>query len=338
MRAQGITYDTGWIRNGTTSIPHLDPERVAHDLQIIRDELHCNTVRLTGGHPDRLDVAAGLAVGLGLEVWYSPYPLDLTTDEMLTLFDDCAERAEKLRQAGGEIVFVAGAELSLFAHGFLPGDTFADRIEPLVNRSPEMPALIAESSKRLDAFFATAVPRIRERFGGRVTYASIQLDRLDWTPFDIVSIDLYRTAAIADQFVDGVRAYVAMDKPLAITEFGCATFAGASDRGAEGLEIVENDPETGKPLRLDGEYTRDEAGQADTIRDLLEIFDAEGVDSAFVFLFALADHPHRPDGDPRDDLDLASYGIVRVLDDGSWEPKEAFAAIAEFYGSRTPSR
>ncbi|MEW9550389.1 SDR family NAD(P)-dependent oxidoreductase [Nonomuraea sp. NPDC050783] len=35
------------------------------------------------------------------------------------------------------------------------------------------------------------------------------------------------------------------------------------------------------------------------MRELLEIFDAEGVDSAFVFVLALHDHVHRPDGDPR---------------------------------------
>ena len=78
------------------------------------------------------------------------------------------------------------------------------------------------------------------------------------------------------------------------------------------MEIVEYDQDTGAPLRLNGEYVRDEAGQATYLRELLEIFDAEGVDSAFVFLFALDSLPHRPGGDPRDDLDLASPGIVKV--------------------------
>jgi len=41
--------------------------------------------------------------------------------------------------------------------------------------------------------------------------------------------------------------------------------------------------------------------------------------------------PHRPDGDPRDDLDLASYGIVKVLENGRTEPKAAFAALASHY-------
>ena len=107
------------------------------------------------------------------------------------------------------------------------------------------------------------------------------------------------------------------------------------------MEIVEYDEGTGTPVRLNGEYVRDEAGQATYLREVLEIFDAEGVDGAFVFLFALYNFPHRPDGDPRDDLDLASLGIVKMLEgrhgdtypDMAWEPKAAFTAVAECYRS-----
>ncbi|MFC9433353.1 hypothetical protein [Nocardia sp. NPDC057030] len=74
---------------------------------------------------------------------------------------------------------------------------------------------------------------------------------------------------------------------------------------------------------------------------MLELFDTAGIDATFVFLFALYDHVHRPDGDPRDDLDLASYGIVKVFETGQghlypdmpWEPKAAFYAQAEFYAA-----
>jgi len=39
-------------------------------------------------------------------------------------------------------------------------------------------------------------------------------------------------------------------------------------------------PRSSAPVRLNGEYVRDEAGQATYLRELLEIFDTEGVDSA----------------------------------------------------------
>jgi hypothetical protein len=183
------------------------------------------------------------------------------------------------------------------------------------------------------------VALVRERFGGPITYAAVPLERVDWAPFDIVSVDLYRSAEVADQFNAGVRALTAQGKPVAVTEFGTAAYRGASDRGARFLEIVEYDKDTGVPIRLNGQYARDEAGQATYLRELLETFDAGGVDTAFVFLLALDGFPHRPGGDPRDDLDRASPGIVKILDnrhgdtypDLPWEPKAAFTALAEYY-------
>jgi hypothetical protein len=342
VRGKGITYDTGFVHRGANSRKRFDPELVERELRIIRDDMHCTAVRVTGGDPERIEFAATIAVELGLEVWFSPYPLEATADEMLSLFADCAERAERLRRRGGEVVFVTGAELSLMNPGFLPGDTVADRLG-LLSEPHRVRAIIGEVSARVNDFLGKAVALVRERFAGKITYASVPLDRVDWTPFDFVSMDIYRSAEIADRFADqfaqGMRTLIAQGKPVAITEFGSASYRGAGDRGAHGLEIVEYDKDAG-PVRLNGEYVRDEAGQAAYLRELLEIFDAEGVDSAFVFIFALYDHPHRPGGDPRDDLDLASYGIVKVFEDRHgdtypdlpWEPKAAFTALAEYYG------
>ncbi|WP_174186154.1 hypothetical protein [Nocardia barduliensis] len=340
MRARGINYETGFLRGGRFSRAAFEPRIVARELQLIRDDLHCDAVRIIGGDPERLELAAACAADLGLEIWFSPYPLESTVDEMLALFADCAERAERIRRRGAEVVFVTGAELSLMNPGFLPGATPEERVRSLTAGPDDLPEQVAEASARVNDFLGKAVPIVRERFAGRVTYASIPLERVDWTPFDIVSVDLYRTAEVADRFGAGVRALVAQGKPLAVTEFGAATFAGAGDVGARGLEIVEYD-DTHGPIRLDGEYARDEPGQAAYLRELLEIFDAEGVDSAFVFVLALYDHVHRPGGDPRDDLDLASYGIVKVLEgrrgdtypDLPWEPKAAFSALADYYGN-----
>ena len=72
MRAKGITYDTGFISNGVFSRPSLDPDLVRRELAIIRDDLHCTAVRVSGGDPDRIELAATIAAELGLEVWFSP--------------------------------------------------------------------------------------------------------------------------------------------------------------------------------------------------------------------------------------------------------------------------
>ncbi|MBX6383791.1 MAG: hypothetical protein IRZ07_12585 [Microbispora sp.] len=340
MRAKGISYDTGFVRDGRISRERFEPEVVRRELAVIRDDLHCTAVRVIGGDPRRLEEAATYAADLGLEVWFSPYPLELTPEETLSLFADCAERAERIRLRGAEVVFVAGAELSLMNQGFLPGGTQEERLGRLLReRDPDRRRKLAgELSARVNDFLVRAVALIRERFGGKVTYASIPMERVDWTPFDIVGVDLYRSAELADRFDAGVRALVAQGKPVAITEFGTAAYHGAGDRGGRCMEIVEYG-EGGVPIRLDGVYARDEAGQAAYLRELLETFDTAGVDSTFVFLFALENFPHRPGGDPAEDLDLASPGIVKVLDGGhgstypdmAWEPKAAFAALAECY-------
>lgn len=339
MRVNGITYDTGFVRDGRNSLERLDPERVRRELTIIRDDLHCTAVHVVGGDPRRLELAAGLAADLGLEVWFSPYPLDLTPGEMLALFADCADRAERLRAAGARVVFVAGVELSIMNRGFVDGDRLGDRLGRLLTDPDGRAERLAEVRSRLDRFLRTAVAAIRERFAGKVTYAAIPFEGVDWDLFDIVTLELIRSAEVAGRFRDGVRSLVAQPKPVAVTGFGTATWLGSGDVAPRSMEILEYDEATGEPSRLNGRYQRDEAGQAAYLGELLEIFDSEGVDSAFVHLFALDGLPHRPDGDPRDDLDLASLGIVKVLDGGNgdtypdmpWEPKAAFATIAEHY-------
>src|SRR4051794_23026082 len=120
MRAKGISYDTGFINKGVSSREPFDIAVVKRELQIIHDDLHCNAVRLTGGDVQRLDAAAGLAAEAGLEVWFSPFTCDLSYEEMLDLLADCAERAERLRRQGAEVVLVTGGEISLMNNGFLP--------------------------------------------------------------------------------------------------------------------------------------------------------------------------------------------------------------------------
>jgi hypothetical protein len=184
LRGKGICYDAGFVHRGVSSRESLDPAVVGREMRIIRDDLHCTAVRVTGGDPDRLELVAGLAADAGLEVWFSPFTCDLD-------------------------------------------------------------------------------------------------------------------------------------------------------------EIVEWDETTVMPRRLNGDFPRDEGEQVTYLRELLDIFDAEGVDSAFVFTFESTQFPHRPGGDPQDDLDRGAYGIVKMRESGrgetypdmAWEPKAAFAALADQYGS-----
>jgi len=289
LRGKGITYDTGFFYAGMSTREPFDPEVVKREMCVIHDDLHCNVVRITGGNADRLEIAALHAAHAGLEVWFSPFTSDLTTDELLDFLADCAERAERLRKLGAEVVFVTGAELSLFTVGFLPGDTLEERIG-LLATPQRLRELLPQISPLINDFLGKAVARVRERFGAKVSYASIPFERVDWTPFDFISVDAYLSSEIADRYRDAIRALVAQEKPVAITEFGCTTFRGAGALGARGGMIVEYDHNI---PRLDGDYIRDEAEQATYLRELLEIFTAEGVDTAFVNTFVSYYLPHR---------------------------------------------
>ncbi|WP_305784473.1 hypothetical protein [Symbioplanes lichenis] len=315
MQTYGITYDTGWTSGpGPTTYEPFDAEVVRADMIAIRDQLHCDAVRVTGGLVDRLELAAQLAADAGLEVWLSPFTSDQPPEELLDTLADCARRAEKI--TGAEVVLVTGAELTLFLRGLLPGDTLEERIAGLRGPRP---------TDRLNAFLAEAAATVRKHFSGRITYAALPSERVDWTPFDIVGMDLYRTPENAEVYVHALRVLTEIGKPVAITEFGCTAVRGGADLGAKAMALVDWDGQVARGLTADVE--RDEEEQATYLRDLVETFEAEGIAAAFWCTFASRNLPHRPGGG-RADLDQASYGLVKVLESGEWEPKAAFAALA----------
>jgi hypothetical protein len=180
----------------------------------------------------------------------------------------------------------------------------------------------------------------REKFAGPLTYAAGPWETVDWELFDLVSVDAYRDAGNATGYRDALRAYRRFGKPVAVTEFGCCTYRGAAARGGMGWMIVD---EKSDPPVIPGTYERDEEEQVRHLHDMLAIYEAEDIDSAFWFTFAGFEHPRHPT-DPHRDLDLASYGAVAVLahargttyPDMAWEPKQVFGALAAAYARARP--
>ncbi|MGH3601815.1 MAG: hypothetical protein ACRDRO_19705 [Pseudonocardiaceae bacterium] len=62
LRGKGINHDTGFSPAGHT-----------------------------GGDPGRLSVAGERAAATGLEVWFAPFPCDLSTAQLLPYFAQCAD-------------------------------------------------------------------------------------------------------------------------------------------------------------------------------------------------------------------------------------------------------
>src|SRR5205807_3200415 len=188
----------------------------------------CNTVRITGGHPDRLEIAASHAADVGLEVWFSPFTNDLTTDKLLDLLADCAQRAEQLRKRGAEVVFVTGAELSLFNKGFLPCDTLNERLG-LLTQPMRLREWAAQVPAHMNAFLGKAETLVRECFGGKISYASLPFEGVDWRPFDFVSFGAYRSKEVAVRFRVGFLILVARGTPVALPASACTSARGAPD-------------------------------------------------------------------------------------------------------------
>jgi len=336
MRAWGVTYDTGFTNLGTTTHEPFDPGVVAADMRIIRDDLHADAVRITGGVADRLEIAARHAAAAGLEVWYCPFTNDLTTDQLLAFLLDAAERAERIRREGARIRFLTGSEISLMTVGLMPGDTLTERAAVLADPA-RLRAILPGVQRATNALLARAAAGCRERFGGLIGYASLPMEAVDWTPFDFIATDAgYRDDSNAASLPANLAAMTAQGKPFAVTEFGCPPFTGAAARGSR-ADIIGYDERTARATHLTETVQRDEPEQARYLLDLLDVYDAGGVDTAFVYTFATRHLPTAED--PERDFDLGSFGIVRVLPPGRtgttypgmpWEPKAAFHALAEY--------
>src|SRR5436305_9421568 len=261
MRRKGINYDIGFAPIGDRlSRKSFDAAQVRREIEIIARDLHCTAVRISGRDPARIALAAERALAEGLEVWFAPFPTNMAADELVPYLVASAQVAERLRRQAAQVAFVLGCELSLFNSGFVPGTHYLERIQTMMN--PALLAGLAVSPEDLEqhfnAFLGQAVGAVRDCFAGPVIYASGPWEPVDWSRFDLVGVDLYRDAGNRDSYGKQVRAYVAHERPVVVTEFGCCTYRGAPDRGALGWAIVDR---TARPPRLTEEVVRDEQVQ-----------------------------------------------------------------------------
>ncbi len=320
MKRKGVCYDVGRVMMGEDWRPTFDPHMVHRELEIIKNDLHCNTVRICGLDLDRLMTATEDALKQGLEVWLSPEMWDKSQEETLDYLVKAAAAADSLcSDFPQHLVVSVGSELTLFVQAFW------EQIKAGVHNKP------------LNAFLAKANEAVRQVFRGNVIYISVPLETVDWSLFDFVGVDMYRETRIKDSFGDLIKRYFAHHKPVIIDEFGCCTYQGAEEAGGRGWAIVDFGT---MPLQLNGEYVRDEGLQARELTDVLSILDSVGVDGAFVFTFVSPTLPYNED--PTYDLDMASYSLVKsyvdkhgaTYPDMPWEPKASFKAVAEYYATQ----
>ena len=337
MKYKGINYDVGVVFSEQfSSRPTFEIATVKRELQIIWDDLHCTSIRLCGTDVTRLTKAAETALELGLDVWFSPQLHNKNMDETLAYLVEAAKAAEILRAKWPEkVFFITGCELTWFMYGIMKGETFDKRLSKPLNIFQMLAT--KRYSKKLNAFLANVVGAVRKEFHGQVTYAGAAMEKVDWTPFDLIGLDYYRDTQNAARYGSELeKKYAAYKKPIVITEVGLCAYRGAEKKGALGHAITQKG-ENGHMLKPG--FVRDEDLQARELVDMLRILDKNSVAGAFVFLFAWPTFPYNEN--PTLDLDMASYSIVKTLKNGRgatysdmpWEPKKAFLALAKFYES-----
>jgi hypothetical protein len=344
---KGVHYDTGIVFRGpgysiSSRREALENATVRRELEIIRDDLHANAVRIVGSTLSRLVSTSEIALELGLEVWFSPMYFNYEMEETSAKLIEAASAASRFLSAHpNRVVFVGGSELTLFSKGFFPGNDIKDRLTAL--RSD--PALLRDT--KLNDFFSGLVPRLRAEFSGPIVYASLIFEQVDWELFDFIGVDHYRDDRVKDRYVQMLEPLLESAKPVIITEFGMRTYRGAQGSGALGFGVTDTTrlylhslPIIGRFVRprLRGVYERDEALQAREIGETLSELERAGVAGALLSTFTTPQA--RSDINPRYDLDIDSMSIVKALPraqhgtsypDMAWEPKEAFDVVARHF-------
>jgi hypothetical protein len=333
LRYRGVCYDTGWGSGGDdTTRPLWSRALMEGELRAIREQLHCNSVQIFGTDVERMVEATAEARRLGMHVWLQPRLSDHSREAVLDHLTRTARAAERLRRRHGGITLVTGCEHILFTRGIVPGKDFFERAENLGDRSLDQEAV----QRRLNRFLGRAAATARKHFNGKLTYApAFGAEHVDWRPFDYVGVDYYEFHHRRADYVKELRSLHRWRKPIVVCEFGTCAFRGAPRTEGMGWAVIAYPhlvPQVRKPA------IRDERAQAEYLLSMLDVFQASGVHAASVYAFIQPDAPHSPD--PRNDHDMASYGVVKVVrerfDDPAspyrWEPKQAFHALAEAYG------
>jgi hypothetical protein len=341
MKCKGINYDIGTrTLTGGLTRPVFDIDTVTREIEIIKTELHCNAIRISGWDINRIAKAAEITLKTGLTVWFSPALQFEDQQETYGYILRAAALAEELRNQYEKVIFVVGCEFTLFTNGFIKGETGEERIRNMLSPWSMIKSLIGIKrtyNKKLRTFMSKLVAEIRTIFHGQITYASGTWEKPDWKLFDIAGIDHYRASYNRQAYIKQLQQYKKTGMPLYITEFGCCTYRGAEDKGAMGWNIV--DWKQARPL-LKGNFIKDESAQANYLIELLEIFNSEDISGAFVFTFISYNYLYNDD--PQYDLDMAAYGIVKSLPENMsgyqgklpWLPKTAFYKLGNYYSGK----
>ncbi|MGW6526887.1 abortive phage infection protein [Streptomyces venezuelae] len=326
LRYRGVCYEVG---DGEGPATAWSAGRMRRDVRAIRHQLHANSVSVYGTGVDRLAATASEAAERGLHVWLQPRLADVPERDILDHLAETGRHAERMRRQGARVYLSVGCEFVLFVPGIVPGDDAVERVQNILKGNYDPERMVRE----LRRFTGLAAKTGRRVFRGPLTYGAAHDDDVDWSLFDLVSVNYYGYHGSRRGYVKDLSPHTRWGKPVAITECGSCTYEGAPQDG--GMGWYESIDYSVEPPVITGGLKRSERAQAAYLSDVFDVFESMDLHAALVYQFVSPELPHRPDS-PRHDLDVASYGLVKALrkrpDDPEspwhWEPKESFRALA----------
>ncbi|MDX6914992.1 hypothetical protein R9X49_07705 [Pectobacterium carotovorum] len=343
MKYKGIVYDVGlrFTVNHPLSVEPFDPVLVRYDINAIANDMHANAIRIEGEDIERLIVATRLAHASGLTVFFNPWKMNVSVNELVSYFREAARAAEILRKEGVKIIFVCGCEITLFNQGIFSGNTVIERVEWLGalgqnHHTSEAETILAEKLVQLNEVLQDISKAVRNEYGGLLTYAAGSWESVDNSLFDITGVDYYRHGESSEEYVSGLERY-RTDKPFVVMEVGCCSYVGAAEKGAGGFMLLEGQHPDGTGSFTGGIVpVRSEQEQANYVGEQLELLHHAGVEGVFIYVFSF---PTYRTGEGAKDLDMMSFSLVKTFPENDprstqippWMPKESFHRIASFY-------
>ncbi|KAJ6188327.1 hypothetical protein N7519_003235 [Penicillium mononematosum] len=335
MKYCGVVYDVG-LKFGDDgfSVEPLDPALVEYDMRTIAKDMHANAVRIEGRRYIDWQLLHGLLIR-----WDSR-----CVDGTCAYFEEAAKAAERLRNEGVDVIFVAGCEYTIFSKGVFPGESFNERAMWLGSQYPDgrmsedIPQTLREKSVELNKVLRSFATVVRAKFNGPLTYSAGTWELADWDIFDIVGIDYYRRGETKEQYVAGLERH-RFDKPLVVMEVGCCAYEGAADRGDGGFMLLKStNPDGSGVFEGDVIPTRSEREQADYLNTQLSLLATADVHAVFVYVFSF---PCMRRGEGASDLDMMCFSLVKYYPEQDprsnamppWSPKESFHQVADFFRS-----
>lgn len=316
MRFKGINYNAGIDYSQCNEGQEINIQEFLNDLKWIK-KMNCNSIRLYGSYNKKLLIYSKLALKKKFIVWASPRYIGKTREETLKLLLHFSRKLEKLRKEEN-LFLVIGNEFSIDMKGLVPGNTQLQRARNYAKAKKGM----------LVSIFKDFMPKIRKVFKGKITYAALPTEEIDYGIFDYIGINYYwhflNMVGYTNNLIELSEKY---KKKIIITEFGTCGYRFASLLNGAAFYPVQELRMHEKPF-LKRLIIPDEKEQVRCLKRCFRSFEKANVEGTFIFDYAEKWKIY--DKDKRN-MDLASFGIMKAYKNGTVKPKAAFHYIKKHY-------